>query len=51
MASRAKPAGRSLWMWVGAAFFMLGCLWASLFIAARSAHIESVPLETKGVQK
>ena len=47
----AASSGRSLWLWVGGAFLILFGLWATLFLVARSAHIESVPLQTEGTRK
>ncbi len=46
----ARPRGtdRSLWLSVAGGFLLLGVVWAVLFTVARSAHIESVPLQTKG---
>ena len=40
-------AGRSLWLWVAAGFLCLAVLWVALFLGARAARIESVPLTTK----
>jgi len=37
-------AGRSLWLWVGAAFLFLALLWSGMILATRSTPIESVPL-------
>lgn len=42
--------GGSLWLWVAGAFLFLGILWTALFLAARSANIESVPLAPKGAR-
>lgn len=46
----ATPLRSSLWLWVSAAFLFLALLWAGLFLAARSAKIESVPLAPKGAR-
>lgn len=40
--------GGSLWLWVVGAFLFLGLLWTALFLAARTANIETVPLAQKG---
>jgi len=42
-ADQSGSSGRSLWLWVGAAFLFLGLLWAAMFVAARSITIEPVP--------
>ena len=42
--------GGSLWLWVAGAFLFLGLLWTALFLATRSAKIESVPLAPKGAR-
>jgi hypothetical protein len=43
-----KRTGLTLWLWVAGAFLLLGLGWTILFRVAHSAHIESVPLATKG---
>lgn len=43
-ASPDASAGRSLWLWVGAAFLFLALLWTGMILAARSTPIETVPL-------
>lgn len=45
-----KPAraGRSLWLWVGAAFLFLALLWTAMVLAARHVDTRTVPLQTKG---
>ena len=45
-----QKTGRSLWLWVAGAFLFLGLLWTALFIAAKSARIETVPLAPKGAR-
>jgi hypothetical protein len=35
---------------VAGAFLFLGLLWTALFLAAKSANIESVPLAPKGAR-
>lgn len=47
---QATPLRSSLWLWVAGAFLFLGLLWTALFLAARSAKIETVPLAPKGVR-
>lgn len=47
---QATPLRSSLWLWVAGAFLFLGLLWTALFLAARSANIESVPLAPKGAR-
>lgn len=42
-----KPAGRTLWWWVAGGFLFLAVLWTAMFMVARSARIESVPLPTQ----
>jgi hypothetical protein len=45
----ASPrAGRSLWLWVAAAFLFLALLWTAMFLATRHADTRTVPLQTKG---
>lgn len=39
-----------LWPWVTAGFLFLALLWAAMFVVARSARIESVPLTTREAQ-
>lgn len=46
----ATPLRSSLWLWVAGAFLFLGLLWTALFLAAKSANIESVPLAPKGAR-
>lgn len=43
-----KRARLVLWLAVAGAFLLLGLGWTILFRVAHSAHIESVPLATKG---
>ena len=43
-------AGRTLWWWVAAGFLFLAVLWTAMFVVARSAHIEAVPLPPRGAQ-
>lgn len=47
---QATPLRSSLWLWVAGAFLFLGLLWTALFIAAKSARIEAVPLAPKGAR-
>ncbi len=53
MASSADPSvaktrsGRSLWLWVGAAFLFLALLWTAMIFAARAADSRTVPLQPK----
>jgi hypothetical protein len=49
-APRNDRSGTSLWLWVAGAFLFLGLLWTALFIAAKSARIETVPLAPKGAR-
>lgn len=37
----------SLWLWVAAGFLFLAVLWTAMFVVARSARIESVPLPAR----
>lgn len=45
--SPASTGGRSLWLWVGAAFLFLGLLWTAMVFAARAADSRTVPLQTR----
>lgn len=49
-AARPGSSGRSLWLWVAAGFLFLTVLWVALFLGARAAHIESVPLVDRGAK-
>ena len=40
----ADPTARRLWLAVTAGFLLLATAWTALFLAARHAHVESVPL-------
>jgi hypothetical protein len=42
--------GTNLWLWVTAGFLILSLAWTVMFIAARSAKVETVPLATKGAR-
>lgn len=44
----ARRRGRSLWAWVAAAFLFLAVLWTAMFMVARQARIETVPLAQEG---
>jgi hypothetical protein len=44
MTTRSKSSARWLWLAVAAGFLLLGAAWSALFVAARRARIESVPL-------
>lgn len=43
-----RSRGRSLWAWVAAAFLFLAILWTAMFVVARQAKIETVPLVQEG---
>lgn len=43
--TKSNASGRSLWLWVGAAFLFLALLWTAMILATRSTPIETVPLE------
>ena len=40
----------SLWLWVGGVFLAMFLAWGALFLAARSANVERVPLAPKGAR-
>ncbi len=40
----------SLWLWVGGVFLATFLAWGALFLAARSANVEQVPLAPKGAR-
>jgi len=46
MAANNRASARRLWLAVAAGFLLLGTAWTVLFLAARRAHVESVPLAT-----
>lgn len=48
VASSDKHPAWSLWLAVAAAFLLLALGWVTLFRVAHAAHIQSVPLATKG---
>jgi hypothetical protein len=45
--SPRESRSSTLWLWVGAGFFFLGCLWTAMFVVARAAAIEPVPRTTE----
>lgn len=49
MASNAdRSTAWKLWLAVAGAFLLLALGWVTMFRVARAAHIETVPLVTKG---
>jgi len=46
----AHARGRSLWAWVAAGFLFLAVLWTAMFVVARQARIETVPLAREGAR-
>lgn len=46
-ATKSSSSARILWLAVAAGFLLLGTAWTAMFLAARRAHVESVPLATQ----
>ena len=46
MTKSADSSVLRLWLAVTAGFVLLGAAWVALFLAARRAHVEDVPLAT-----